>query len=196
MNLEELKEQIKKTEEEIKSLPSFKKWYNFIYNSKIENKKFSLEAKLSDLIKEKEEAEALEKIKNEAIDYLNNIQNIETDISASLSKNEYCLMIIDNVEWFEIRKERGAEGWKKLYQGILYFTNERLILKTDNETKNIKIDTIIDVEIWKDGVELSKIKGKNILLGNMEIVDVYKTTYFINTARKGGITINNKTIGE
>lgn len=196
MNLEELKEQIKKTEEEIKNIPSFKKWYNFIYNSKIENKKFSLEAKLSDLIKEKEEAEALEKIKNEAIDYLNNIQNIETDISASLSKNEYCLMIIDNVEWFEIRKERESEGWKKLYQGILYFTNERLILKTDNETKNIKIDTIIDVEMWKDGVELSKIKGKNILLGNMEIVDVYKTTYFINTARKGGITINNKTIGE
>ena len=191
MNLEELKEQIKKTEEEIKNLPPFKKWYNFIYNSKIENKKFSLEAKLSDLIKEKEEAEALEKIKNEAIDYLNNIQNIETDISASLSKNEYCLMIIDNVEWFEIRKERGAEGWKKLYQGILYFTNERLILKTDNETKNIKIDTIIDVEMWKDGVELSKIKGKNILLGNMEKVDVYKTAYFINTAKSGGITIKN-----
>ena len=105
-------------------------------------------------------------------------------------------MIIDNVEWFEIRKEQRSEGWKKLYQGILYFTNERLILKTDNETKNIKIDTIIDVEIWKDGVELSKIKGKNILWGNMEIGDVYKTTYFINTARKGGITINNKTIGE
>lgn len=189
MSIEELKEQIKKTEKEIKSLPSLKKWYNFIYNSKIENKKFSLEAKLSDLIKEKEEAEALEKIKNEAIEYLNNIQNIESEISGSLSKNEYCLMIIDNVKWFEVRKERGYESWKELYQGVLYFTNERLILKTDNETKNIKIDTIIDVEMWKDGVELSRIKGKNILLGNIGKVDIYKTTYFINSAKSGGITI-------
>lgn len=192
MSIEELKKQIQTTEEEIKNLPPRKKWYNFIYNSKIENKKFSLEAKLSELIKEKKELEEIENIKNEAIEYLNNIQNIDSEISGSLLKNEYCLMIINNVKWFEVRKERGSEGWKELYQGVLYFTNERLILKTDNETKNIKIDTIIDVEMWKDGVELSRIKGKNILLGKLSMVDVYKTTYFINTAKSGGITIKGE----
>lgn len=189
MSLEETKLEIKKIEEELKNLPQKKNWYNFIHNSNIDSQKIQLENQLRRLKEKRKDEQELEYIKNEAIEYIKNIKELDTEISSSLSKDEYCLMTIDNVKWFETRKERGEDVFKLQNEGILYFTNERLIFKSINETKNIKINTIIDTTIWKDGVEISRVKGKNILFTNINKVDIYKTTLFIDTARTGGITI-------
>lgn len=189
MSLEETKLEIKKIEEELKNLPQKKNWYNFIHNSNIDSQKIQLENQLRRLEEKRKDEQELEYIKNEAIEYIKNIKELDTEISSSLSKDEYCLMTIDNVKWFETRKERGEDVFKLQNEGILYFTNERLIFKSINETKNIKINTIIDTTIWKDGVEISRVKGKNILFTNINKVDIYKTTLFIDTDRTGGITI-------
>lgn len=189
MGLEDIKKEIEKVEKEISDIPNKKNWYNFIHNSEIDSQKIKLENKLKELNEQLKAEQENEDIKNKAIEYFNNIKELETEISDSLNKNECCLMLIENVKWFETRRQSGEDVLKLQTQGILYFTNERLIFKSKLDTKNIKINTIIETTIWQDGVEISRIKGKNILFANMEKVDIYKTIFFINTARSGGITI-------
>lgn len=195
MGLEDIKKEIEKVEKEISNIPNKKNWYNFIHNSEIDSQKIKLENQLKELNEQLKAEQENEDIKNKAIEYFNNIKELETEISDSLNKNECCLMLIENVKWFETRRQSGEDVLKLQTQGILYFTNERLIFKSKLDTKNIKINTIIETTIWQDGVEISRIKGKNILFANMEKVDIYKTIFFINTARSGGITIT-KTKGD
>lgn len=195
MCLEDIKKEIEKVEKEISNIPNKKNWYNFIHNSEIDSQKIKLENQLKELNEQLKAEQENEDIKSKAIEYFNNIKELETEISDSLNKNEYCLMLIENVKWFETRRQNGEDVLKLQTQGILYFTNERLIFKSKLDTKNIKINTIIETTTWQDGVEISRIKGKNILFANMEKVDIYKTIFFINTARSGGITIT-KTKGD
>lgn len=189
MGLEDIKKEIEKVEKEISNIPNKKNWYNFFHNSEIDSQKIKLENQLKELNEQLKAEQENEDIKNKAIEYFNNIKELETEISDSLNKNECCLMLIENVKWFETRRQSGEDVLKLQTQGILYFTNERLIFKSKLDTKNIKINTVIETTIWQDGVEISRIKGKNILFANMEKVDIYKTIFFINTARSGGITI-------
>ena len=77
--------------------------------------------------------------------------------------------------------------------GTLYITNEKIILKTDSETKNFKISSVIDIDFLKNGVEVSRIKGKNIRLGgDINRTQVYIIYFLIDTIRKNELIITEK----
>ncbi|MEI0748543.1 hypothetical protein [Brachyspira pulli] len=195
-----LEEQIKEIERQLLELPQKKEWYHFIFNSNLENKKLELEGKLKELqeqkniederiAKEKLEKEIEEQAKQNAIDYLRNIKSLDVDITLN---KEYCLFKYDNIMWAEPRKIGGIERYTIIHTGTLYITNEKIILKTESETKNFKINTIIDIDLLKNGIEISRIKGKNIRLGG----DINKTQVYIMYYLVDGIRNNKLTIKE
>lgn len=79
-----------------------------------------------------------------------------------------------------------------MHTGTLYITNEKIILKTESETKNFKINTIIDIDFLKNGIEISRIKWKNIRLGG----DINKTQIYIMYCLIDSIRNNKLTIEE
>lgn len=196
----DLEEQILKIEKELSELPEPKSWYHFIYNSNLNSKKYDLEYELKKLIEKKRiederlEKEKLEKeieiqAKNNAIEYLRNIKPIDVDITLN---KEYCLLKHDNIFWIEPRKVSGIEKYVIIDEGSLYITNEKIILKTTKETKNFKINTIIDIDCLNNGIEVSRIKGKNIRLGGeLNITQCYIMYYLISAIMKNEIKINN-----
>lgn len=196
-----LEEQIKEIEKQLLELPQKKEWFHFIFNSNLENKKLELESRLKELqekkniederiAKEKLEREIEEQAKQNAIDYLKNLKAIEADITLN---KEYCLFKYDNIMWAEPRKIRGVDTFTIIDTGTLYITNEKIILKTDSETKNFKISSVIDIDFLKNGVEVSRIKGKNIRLGgDINRTQVYIIYFLIDTIRKNELIITEK----
>lgn len=196
-----LEEQIKEIEKQLLELPQKKEWFHFIFNSNLENKKLELESRLKELqekkniederiAKEKLEREIEEQAKQNAIDYLKNLKPIEADITLN---KEYCLFKYDNIMWAEPRKIRGVDTFTIIDTGTLYITNEKIILKTDSETKNFKISSVIDIDFLKNGVEVSRIKGKNIRLGgDINRTQVYIIYFLIDTIRKNELIITEK----
>lgn len=161
-------------------------------NSWIENKDiYELKEVLNNkkIVITKEEEE-VEKIKQEAISFLNNIKKpLDTEIDDILIENECCMIMFNNIKWYEMTNEDDTNNCKELYNGILYFTNKRLILKTDTEIKDIEIDIIENVEICENGIELKRIEDKSILLSGMSDIDVYKAFYFIKVIKNNDFTI-------
>ncbi|MEI0493909.1 hypothetical protein R4J09_00610 [Brachyspira intermedia] len=196
-----LEEQIKEIEKQLLELPQKKEWFHFIFNSNLENQKLELENRLKELqekkniederiAKEKLEREIEEQAKQNAIDYLKNLKAIEADITLN---KEYCLFKYDNIMWAEPRKIRGVDTFTIIDTGTLYITNEKIILKTDSETKNFKISSVIDIDFLKNGVEVSRIKGKNIRLGgDINRTQVYIIYFLIDTIRKNELIITEK----
>ena len=196
-----LEEQIKEIEKQLLELPQKKEWFHFIFNSNLENKKLELESRLKELqekkniederiAKEKLEREIEEQAKQNAIDYLKNLKPIEADITLN---KEYCLFKYNNIMWAEPRKIRGVDTFTIIDTGTLYITNEKIILKTDSETKNFKISSVIDIDFLKNGVEVSRIKGKNIRLGgDINRTQVYIIYFLIDTIRKNELIITEK----
>ena len=196
-----LEEQIKEIEKQLLELHQKKEWFHFIFNSNLENKKLELESRLKELqekkniederiAKEKLEREIEEQAKQNAIDYLKNLKPIEADITLN---KEYCLFKYNNIMWAEPRKIRGVDTFTIIDTGTLYITNEKIILKTDSETKNFKISSVIDIDFLKNGVEVSRIKGKNIRLGgDINRTQVYIIYFLIDTIRKNELIITEK----
>lgn len=200
INESNLEEQIKEIEKQLLELPQKKEWYHFIFNSNLSNKKLELEGKLKKLqeqkniedekiAKEKLEREIEEQAKQNAINYLRNIKPLDVDITLN---KEYCLFKYDNIMWAEPKKISGIERYTVMHTGTLYITNEKIILKTESETRNFKINTIIDIDFLKNGIEISRIKGKNIRLGG----DINKTQIYIMYCLIDSIRNNKLTIEE
>ena len=160
---------------------------NWIENKDLDELKEVLNNEEIIITKKEEE---IEKIKQEAISFLNKMKKpLDTEIDNMLIENEYCMMMFNNTKWYEFKNEDGHNNCKELYNGILYFTNKRLILKTDTEIKDIEIDIIENVEICDNGIELKRIEDKSILLSGMSDIDVYKAFYFIKVIKNNDFTI-------
>ena len=105
----------------------------------------------------------------------------------SLTKDEKCFLKSDYSKWYEYRKIKGDESLELIYSGIFYLTNKKIIFVTSTEVKKIELKDIIQIICNEDNinipnvVELTKIKGKNVILEFTELEMMFKV-YFIVSA--------------
>lgn len=126
---------------------------------------------------------------------------IDTDLS--LPKSENCYLSIPNVNWNELRtirkkvsysgysasfkvikgvylrsgsyspKSYSADEMTLIDMGTVYLTNKRIIFVGQKKNSNIKIDKILSVFPYTDGVEIDKETGKSPLLQFNERADIF-----------------------
>lgn len=134
---------------------------------------------------------------------LENLELECLDADITLQKTENCFVIIKNVNWHELRSVRQrvnysgystrfkvAKGFylrsgsykpqsystdqmKLIDSGTLYLTNKRLIFTGLKKNSNIKLDKILSITPYTDGVEIDKETGKSPLLTLPELPDVF-----------------------
>ncbi len=120
----------------------------------------------------------------EAMSFVWNIKPIETNIHLDKEK---CFIMVENIKWSEPKKIMNFNKYVVLYEGDFYVTDDKIILKSDSETKNIKIKNIINMNADNDSIEISKLKGKNILISNFSKLDIYKIILLIKSIQNGTI---------
>ena len=169
---------------ELEELPKVKSFFHIMHNHKIKTKKRNLENKIEKLKILKEEHNKRIDIANKLKENLTNKQGLDIDIKHSLNKDEQCYILLQDIGWYESRKNRDEEILKKLHIGNLYITNKRFILKTDKETKNINWNDIINISGGIDFLQINKIKGKSVSLGTMDKIDIFKICFFYTLLRK------------
>lgn len=169
---------------ELEELPKVKSFFHIIYNHKIKTKKRNLENKIEKLKILKEEHNKRVDIAKKLKENLTNKQGLDIDIKHSLNKDEQCYIFLQDIGWYESRKNRNEEILKRLHIGNLYITNKRFILKTDKETKNINWNDIINISGGIDFLQVNKIKGKSVSLGTMDKIDIFKICFFYTLLRK------------
>lgn len=111
-----------------------------------------------------------------------------------LQKSECCYMSMTNVRWHELRRVRQSVGYtgystsfrvaKGFYlrsgsfqprsystdqmqlidTGTLYLTNKRLIFMGKKKNSNIRLDKILSITPYSDGIEIHKETGKSPIL--------------------------------
>lgn len=129
------------------------------------------------------------------------LPTIQTDIA--LQKSEKCYFQISNVNWYELRSVRQrvsysgystsfkvAKGFylrsgsytprsystdqmKLIDRGTVYLTNKRIIFTGTKKNSNIKIDKILNIQPYTDGVEIGKETGKSPTLQVPERADIF-----------------------
>lgn len=116
------------------------------------------------------------------------------EVATSLQKSESCHFQAANVQWFEERATARRTNYddhyelnksfdivdlcandasakkdtfyiiKRINVGHLYLTNKRLIFDGKDKITSIKLNTILNVKAYKQGILIDKITGKNVLL--------------------------------
>jgi len=134
---------------------------------------------------------------------LENLELPEVETTIALQKSECCYAVIDNVVWHELRSVRQrtsytgystsfriAKGFylragsytprsyatdqmKLIDSGSLYLTNKRIIFTGTKKNSTIRLEKIIFITPYADGVELGKETGKSPLLLLPERADVF-----------------------
>jgi hypothetical protein len=129
------------------------------------------------------------------------LESIDTDIA--LQRNEKCHLVIQNVNWYELRSVRQrlsysgystsfkvAKGFylrsgsykprsystdeiKLIDNGTLYLTNKRIIFTGLKKNSNIKLDKILSITPYSDGLEIDKETGKSPTLSLPQRPDVF-----------------------
>ncbi|HJH55053.1 MAG TPA: DUF4236 domain-containing protein [Brachyspira hyodysenteriae] len=133
------------------------------------------------------EQEHRKEVYQEILKECQHIEHISTDIDNSLTKDEKCFLKSDYSKWYEYRKIKGDESLELIYSGIFYLTNKKIIFVTSTEVKKIELKDIIQIICNEDNinisnvVELTKIKGKNVILEFTELEMMFKV-YFIVSA--------------
>lgn len=116
------------------------------------------------------------------------------EVATSLQKSEQCHFYAEGVQWYEeratarrtnsddhyeqhksfdvvdlqsnatsVRKER-FDIIKRISTGNLYLTSKRLIFESQEKTTSVKLNTIVSVKAYKQGISVDKLTGKNMLL--------------------------------
>ena len=116
------------------------------------------------------------------------------EVATSLQKLEQCHFHAEGVQWYEeratarrtnyddhyeqhksfdvvdlqsndtsVQKER-FDIIKRINTGDLYLTNKRLIFEGQEKTTSVKLNTIVSVKAYKQGISVDKLTGKNMLL--------------------------------
>lgn len=109
----------------------------------------------------------------------NELSIIQTDIM--LQKSEYCHFQAKNVSWFEFKtiNQRKAstthqtEEMKLLDKGNLYLTNKRILLVGLKKNSTIRIDKILSITSYSNGVEINKGTIKNLILQLPSEADIF-----------------------
>jgi hypothetical protein len=126
---------------------------------------------------------------------------IHSDIA--IQKSEVCHLKIPNVSWYELRSVRQrvsysgystsfkvAKGFylrsgsyrpqsysvdtmKHIDTGTIYLTNKRIIFTGTKKNSNIRIDKILDLTPYTDGVEIGKDTGKSPTLQMTQNADIF-----------------------
>jgi hypothetical protein len=132
------------------------------------------------------------------------LQTIEPDII--IQKSEVCYLQVRNVNWYELRSVRQrvsysgystsfrvAKGFylrsgsykPKSYStdqmtlidsGTIYLTNKRIIFTGNKKNSNIRIDKILNLTPYTDGVEIDKETGKSPTLQISTNADIFCMT--------------------
>lgn len=142
------------------------------------------------IAKEKEEEERIrqeeekKRVSKEIEDIIKNKRFLQTSLDNAFGGEEHCYININNTGWYEPRKEGGRDVYKEIYRGNLYITNEKIILTTNSETKNISLGEIVETIEGKNVIEIRKIKGKNVLFGAMTKTNIYSILTFIKEIKK------------
>lgn len=120
-----------------------------------------------------------------------------------LQKSEKCFISIPNVDWHELRTVRhhtsyssystsfrvakgfylrsgtytprsyNSDEMKLIDSGTVYLTNKRIIFTGAKKNSNIRLDKVLSVRAYADGVEIGKETGKSPLLQLPERADVF-----------------------
>lgn len=116
------------------------------------------------------------------------------EAATSLQKSEQCHFHAEGVQWYEeratarrtnfddhyeqhksfdvvdlqsnstsVQKER-FDIIKRIHTGDLYLTNKRLIFEGQEKTSSVKLNSIVGVKAYKQGILVDKLTGKNMLL--------------------------------
>jgi hypothetical protein len=135
------------------------------------------------------------KIENDELD------SIESDIN--LVRGEKLYFNNDNVSWLELRRVtkrynyagptariKIAKGiyyrlgsmavqpitndeWKTIDTGSIYLTNKRLIFMGDKANKTIRLNRILDIESYSNGIDIKKDSGRSPFLEFNENIDIF-----------------------
>ena len=120
-------------------------------------------------------------------------------VPIKLQRQEHCYFLADAV-WYDDRraasKQKPAEKplrtqlqegdyWKPSAEpitpdatgtppatGKLYLTNERLLYRSGNQEKSIRLSSIVNFQAYADGMLIAKDKGKNTILSMKDQADV------------------------
>ena len=139
-------------------------------------------------------------IYNKVMEECKYIESINTEIDNSLTKDEKCFLQTYS-QWYEYRKVKGTDKLELICQGTFYLTNKRIFLVSNTEVKKIELKDIIDAVCNKDNinipniVEITKIKGKNVVFIFDKLEDMFKL-YFMIIAYKNNLLKINKTCEE
>lgn len=128
--------------------------------------------------------EEKKRVSKEIEDIIKNKRFLQTSLDNALGGEEHCYININNTGWYEPRKEGRRDVYKEIYRGNLYITNEKIILTTNSETKNISLGEIVETIEGKNVIEIRKIKGKNVLFGAMTKTNIYSILIFIKEIKK------------
>lgn len=129
------------------------------------------------------------------------LPDVQTDIA--LQRAEKCFIVILNVNWYELRSVRQRTSYsgystsfrvaKGFYlrsgshtprsysvdqmmlidSGNLYLTNKRIIFIGNKKNSNIRLEKILNITPYTDGVEIGKETGKTPLLQFTDRADVF-----------------------
>jgi len=132
------------------------------------------------------------------------LQTIEPDIV--IQKSEVCYLQIRNVNWYELRSVRqrvSYSGYSTSFRvakgfylrsgsykprsysidqmtlidnGTIYLTNKRIIFTGNKKNSNIRIDKILNLTPYSDGVEIDKETGKSPTLIIPNNADIFCMT--------------------
>ncbi len=113
---------------------------------------------------------------------------------SNLQKSEQCHFYAEGVQWYEERATARRTNYddhyeqhksfdvvdlqsnvtstrkerfniiKRISTGNLYLTNKRLIFEGQEKTTSIKLNTIVSVKAYKQGILVDKLTGENMLL--------------------------------
>jgi len=101
-----------------------------------------------------------------------NSELTEININDELQKGEKCYFQT-YAEWYEQKSNQkilaissniNITDWKFICNGNLYLTNKRILLTSNEGTKNIRYSGIICQTFYNQGIEITKDAGKNVFL--------------------------------
>lgn len=163
----------------------------------------------------KNEKEEIRKYFSELMnDFEKPIKSIHVNIS--LDKNEEAYFFIENVSWNEARVTRSKttviddvekdendkysgevqvyysseRELKEIAIGDLYITNKRLLLISDDETKNIKLDAIIDISYFMDALSVKRTNGKAVIFQSLTSKENLKLCLHIARVKENKTLLN------
>lgn len=134
---------------------------------------------------------------------LENLELPAIQANIVLQKSEHCYFQIGNVNWYEIRSVRqrvSYSGYSTSFRvargfylrsgsyrprsystdqmtlidsGTVYLTNKRIIFTGNKKNSNIRLDKILNITPYSDGVEIDKETGKSPTLQLTDRADIF-----------------------